>query len=69
MSLSDALSTSWLTLRQNPDQLRFFIIPHLLISALGLANYAIETRGWMKQLSNPRVEIVGDVNTLNEMNR
>ena len=69
LSLADALSSSWLTLRQSPDQLRFFIIPHLLISAVGIADYAMKTLNWMKQLSNPQVEIVGDIHSIAGMYR
>jgi hypothetical protein len=67
--LHDALSTAWTILHQNLNQIRLFIIAHVLMSAVGILELSMKTRDWVKQVSNPRVEIVGDISTLNEMNR
>ena len=68
-SLLDALAGSWSLLLRDSRQIRLLIIFDVLIALLGILSDVVERRGLMKKLANLPVEVVGDINTLNEMNR
>jgi hypothetical protein len=67
--LLDALVGSYSFLLRDSHPLRLLIIFDVLIALMAILDYVVGRRGWMKKLANLPVEIVGDINVLNEMNR
>ena len=65
--LIDAITSSWALSQQDSQQARFLIIFDVVLALLGILDYVMEKRGWMRKLANLPVEVIGDVNTLNDM--